>query len=369
MKSELNSSLDFTETMTAQNEAIPLRQCGKYGLKLPILGMGCWAYGGGEYWGAQSQKDVDEVVRFAVDRGCNFFDTAEAYNKGASEDSLGLALQGVPRDRVIIGTKISPSNTRPEKLMQHCDESLRRLRTDYVDIYMVHWPITPHSIKHFTTDSDIDVPRVQDAFDTLVRLQKAGKIRYIGVSNFGPAKLDEAIATGAEITINELPYSLLTRAIELQTLPKCRTLGVGVLGYMSLLQGVLADIYPTLDDVPVWQRRTRHFDSRRTAHTRHGLPGAEPETNAALASLRAIAKKHGATMPQLALKWAMAGRGITCSLCGSRNVQELQQNIKAAQEPLAPEIIKELDAATQPLLEKLGPSFDYYESPVNDRTV
>jgi aryl-alcohol dehydrogenase-like predicted oxidoreductase len=143
---------------------------------------------------------------------------------------------------------------------------------------------------------------------------------------------------------------------------------VGVLGYMSLLQGVLADIYPTLDDVPVWQRRTRHFDSRRTPHTRHGLPGAEPETNAALAAIRALAKKHGLTLPELALKWAIAGPGITCSLCGSRNVNEFLQNFQAAQVPLAPEIIAELNAVTKPLLDKLGPSFDYYESPANDRT-
>jgi aryl-alcohol dehydrogenase-like predicted oxidoreductase len=369
MKSLLNPSSDFTETKIAQDGTIPLRQCGKHGLKLPILGMGCWAYGGGEYWGAQSQKDVDEVVRVAMDHGCNFFDTAEAYNNRASEASLGLALQGVPRDRVIIGTKISPSNTRPDKLKEHCEESLRRLRTDYVDVYMVHWPMTPHSIQHFTSDRDIEVPNVQDAFDTLVQLQKAGKIRYIGLSNFGPAKLDEAIATGAEIAINELPYSLLTRAIELEILPKCRSLGIGVLGYMSLLQGVLADIYPTLDDVPDWQRRTRHFDSRRTPHTRHGLPGFEPETNATLTSIRAIASKYGTTMPKLALKWAMAGPGVTSSLCGSRNVQELHQNIKAAQEPLISEVIEELNAVTQPLLEKLGPSFDYYENAANDRTI
>ncbi len=329
--------------------------------------MGCWAYGGGEYWGAQSQKDVNDVVRLAAEQGCNFFDTAEAYNHGASEASLGLALQGIPRERVIIGTKISPSNTQPDKLREHCDASLRRLRTDYVDLYMVHWPITAHSIRHFTSE-DIVIPQVQDAFDTLMRLQKAGKIRYIGVSNFGAAKLDEALATGAEIVINELPHSLLTRAIELEILPKCRALGIGVLGYMSLLQGVLADIYPSLDEVPVWQRRTRHFDSRRTAQARHGLPGAETETNAALASIRAIATRHGTTMPELALKWAMASPGITCSLCGSRNLQELRQNLKAAKEPLVPEITDALNVATKPLLEKLGPSFDYYESPANDRT-
>jgi aryl-alcohol dehydrogenase-like predicted oxidoreductase len=332
-----------------------------------MLGMGCWAFGGGEYWGAQSQKDVNEVVRFAVEQGCNYFDTAEAYNDGASEMSLGLGLQGIAREQVLIGTKISPSNTQPDKLKQHCEASLRRLRTDYVDLYMVHWPLTPHSIRHFTREP-IVIPQVQEAFDTLMALKAAGRIRYIGVSNFGPAKLDEALATGAEIVINQLPYSLLTRAIELEILPKCRSLGIGVVGYMALLQGILTDTYSSLDEVPVLRQRTRHFDSRRTSHTRHGLPGAEVETNAALASVRATARKHGITMRELALKWAMAGPGLTCSLCGARNLAQLLENLKAAQEPLASEIIQELSAATQPLLEKLGSSFDYWENPANDRT-
>ncbi len=366
MKTEFDLPADLAGRETIKSR-VPSRMCGKHDLQLPILGMGCWAYGGGEYWGAQSQKDVNEVVRQAVEQGCNFFDTAEAYNDGASETSLGLALEGIPREQVIIGTKISPSNTRPDKLREHCDASLRRLRADYVDLYMVHWPITPHSIRHFTAETVV-IPSMQEVFDTLMQLKAAGKIRYIGVSNFGVEKLNEALATGAEIVINELPYSLLTRAIELHILPRCQALGIGVLGYMSLLQGVLADIYPTLDDVPVWQRRTRHFDSRRNAHTRHGLPGAEAETNSALGSIRKIAKAHGMTMPEVALKWAMARPGITCSLCGSRNREELRQNLQAAQEPLAPAIIEELDRATGPLLEKLGPSFDYYESPANDRT-
>ena len=343
------------------------RQCGKHELTLPILGMGCWSFGGGEYWGPQSQDDVNEVVRFAVEQGCNFFDTAEAYNDGASEASLGAALQGIPRDQVIIGTKISPSNTQPEVLKQHCDASLRRLRTDYVDIYMVHWPITRQAIRHFTTEA-VPIPPVQDAFDALVGLQRSGKIRHIGVSNFGVDKLDEALATGADIIINELPCSLLTRAIELEILPRCRAAGIGVLGYLSLMQGLLADSYPTLDDVPVWRRRTRHFDCRRTPLTRHRLPGAELETNAALASIRSIARTCGTPMRELALKWALARPGVTCSLCGSRNLQQLRQNLKAASEPLAREIIEELDTATQPLLDKLGSGFDYYEHPDHDRT-
>ena len=332
-----------------------------------MLGMGCWAYGGGEYWGAQNQEDVDAVVRYAVDHGCCFFDTAEAYNKGASETSLGLALKGIPRDQVVIGTKVSPSNAAPKKLVEHCDASLRRLRSDYIDLYMVHWPITPNSIKHFTAEP-IPTPSVSAAFDSLGQLHRAGKIRYIGVSNFGVAKLSEALETGAQIVVNELPYSLLTRAIELEILPFCRDHGIGVLGYMSLMQGVLADTYPTLDDVPVWRRRTRHFDSRRTPECRHGLLGAEAETNEALRAIRAIAKSCGLSVPNIALKWAFAGKGITSSLCGSRNVQQLRLNIQAVSKPLAPEIIEQLDLATQPLLEKLGASFDYYENFANDRT-
>lgn len=346
---------------------IELRRCGVHPLELPILGMGCWGYGDGEYWGAHSQKEVNEVVRCAIDQGCHFFDTAEAYNDGASEESLGRALKGVPRDRVIIATKISPSHTNPATLVQHCDASLARLQTDYIDIYMVHWPITARAIRHFASDSP-PVPSVPDAFATLAALKDAGKIRHIGVSNFGRSRLEEALSTGADIVVNELPYCLLARAIELDILPYCRSKGIGVVGYMALMQGVLADIYPTLADVPAWQRRTRHFDSRRTPECRHGLTGAEEETKAALKAIRRIAGEQGMTLPEIALKWTFAGRGITSSLCGSRTVSQLQMNVAAAAEPLALEIIEELNQATQPLFEKLGPSFDYYESPANDRT-
>jgi aryl-alcohol dehydrogenase-like predicted oxidoreductase len=347
--------------------SVPRRQCGRSELNLPVLGMGCWAYGNGEYWGAQSQRDVDAVVRCAVEQGCNFFDTAESYNEGASEAALGLALRGIPRDKVLIGTKISPSNVGPEKMMKHLEASLRRLQTDYVDLYMVHWPITAHSIKHFTSE-EIPAPSVAEAFADLDQARRAGKVRYIGVSNFGMAKLDEALATGVEIVINELPYSLLSRAIEMEILPFCREKGVGVLGYMSLLQGVLTDSRATLAELPEWRRRTRHFDSSRTSKSRHGLPGAEAETNAALESIRTIARKHGMPVAELALKWAFAGNGITSSLCGSRNLKQLQMNIKSAAEFLDQQIVAELNRATQPLLEKLGPSFDYYENPANDRT-
>jgi aryl-alcohol dehydrogenase-like predicted oxidoreductase len=342
-------------------------RCGRHDLELPVLGMGCWSYGGGSYWGAQNQHDVNEVVRYAVDQGCNYFDTAEAYNEGESEASLGRAMQGIPRAKVIIGTKISPSNAEPDHLARHCEASLKRLKTDYIDLYMLHWPVTAHSIAHFTTDK-ISIPSARTAFATLESLQKQGKIRHIGVSNFGVERLSEALSTGVTIVINELPYSLLTRAIEFEILPFCREKGIGVLGYMSLMQGVLSDHYPTLGDLPEWRRRTRHFDCRRTPLCRHGLPGAEAETSAALEGIRATARKAGLTTSELALKWAFACPGITCSLCGSRDIQQLKLNIQAATEPLPGPTVEELGQITQPLLEKMGPSFDYYENPANDRT-
>jgi aryl-alcohol dehydrogenase-like predicted oxidoreductase len=344
------------------------RQCGRTGLSLPALGLGCWGFGGGEYWGAHSQEEANALVRYAVEHECDYFDTAETYNSGASESSLGRALKGIPRHQVIVGSKISPCNAQPQTLAAHCEATLRRLQLDYLDLYMVHWPVTPHSIRHFTTEA-IPTPSVTDAFDTLVRLQKEGKIRHIGVSNFGRARLDEAMSTGAEFVVNQLPYSLLARAIEVDILPYCRSKGVGVIGYMSLWQGVLAGIYPTLDDIPVLQRRTRHFDSRRSPLIRHGLPGVEAETSRALAAIQSIAQANGMTMAEISLKWAMSAEGIACSLCGARSVAKLQQNIKALASPLLPEVIAALNRATQPLADALGPSFDYWQHPDNDRTI
>lgn len=344
-----------------------IRKSGKSQLELAVLGLGCWAFGGGKYWGGQSQKDANDVVKAAVDLGVNYFDTAEAYNDGESEKSLGLAIKGVPRDKLIIGTKVSPSNTQPEVLAAHCEASLRRLGTDYIDLYMVHWPITKKAIGHFT-EEDMEVPKVDKAFEMLRELQQQGKIRYIGVSNFATNKLEEALATNTDIVINELPYNLLCRAIETEIMPKCVQHGVGILGYMVLLQGILADIYRTLDDVPTMQRRTRHFDSRKCNEVRHGENGAEVETNEALAGIRTIARDYGMSMPELAIKWAMANPAMTCVLAGSRNVKELQANVAAVEKPLPQELVLQLNLITDQLKKRLGPSFDYYETAANDRT-
>lgn len=344
------------------------RRCGKSDLELPVLGVGCWSFGGGSYWGPQEQPRVDAVVARAVELGSDYFDTAESYNDGASEESLGRALKG-KRDRAIIGTKVSPSNCGRGVLREHCERSLRRLGTDFIDLYMVHWPVHPHAIRHYTDDESVinNPASVADVFAALVDLQEAGKIRHIGVSNFGVRWMERALATGARIAANELPYSLLSRAIELEILPYCREHGIGVLAYMPLMQGLLTGKYASADEMPAARTRTRHFSGDRP-QSRHGEPGAEKELFEALDGIRRIAGSLGVSMTELALAWCVANPAITCVLAGARNVAQLEANAGAMSGKLAPETVEELDAATKALKEKLGPSFDYFENTELDRT-
>jgi aryl-alcohol dehydrogenase-like predicted oxidoreductase len=346
------------------------RECGKSGLKLSVLGIGCWSFGGGEadYWGPQDQKDAQEVVHKAVDLGVNYFDTAEAYNSGRSETGLGDAIRGISRDSVVIGTKLAPSNAFPGLVTEHCEASLKRLDTDYIDLYMVHWPLTLKGIQQF--DRTITIPPATDeVFAELGKLQDQGKIRHIGVSNFGCRRLDEALRTGAVIAVNQLPYSLVSRAIEWKILPACAERGVGVVGYMALQQGLLSDRYTSIDQLPPLRSRTRHFDNRRISLARHGENGAENELAKALLEIHSLARELGTTVSKLALAWCVGRPAVTCTLAGARNARQLEENAQAFASPLADDIIRRLDDITGPLKEKMGPSFDYWESEANDRTV
>ncbi len=345
------------------------RICKNSGIELSVIGTGCWSFGGGEYWGKQDQDDVEDVVHASVDHGINYFDTAEAYNEGRSELSLGQAIRGISRDRIFIGSKVSPSNCQRNNLILHCEESLQRLGTDYIDLYMIHWPVNHRSIRHFTDDIQVieNAPGMVEVREGLYFLKQQGKIRYFGVSNFSVDYLKDFPAD--EIAVNELPYNLLCRAIEYDILPTCYKNGIGVIGYMTLLQGILSDLYPSFDDIPAWQRRTRHFNYKRTKECRHGEEGAEEETELALKNIRRISTDTGLPLAELAVQWVLENPAITCSLVGSRNIQELEANVKAAGNPLNKDIKSELDRITLPLMEKLGNHFDYYESAQNDRTL
>ncbi len=318
-----------------------------------MLGIGCWAFGGGDedYWGSQDQRDVDRVVRTALDRGVNYFDTAEAYNDGRSEESLGRALKGC-RDQAIIGSKIGPENTEPSRLRAHCEASLRRLGTDRIDLYMIHWPITDYS----TTD----------AFATLEDLQSEGKVRVIGVSNFGVEQLGEALGPGVRFDVNQLFYNLLSRGIEKGIMPLCAAQEIGIVGYMPLLQGFLADKFQTPEEIPEVRARTRHFDGGRPL-SRHGEAGAEQEMFEALEGIREVAAQQGLPMSHLALRWCVARRELTCVLAGVRNLSQLEDNIQALANGLSAEVVRKLGELSEPVNQKIGSNPDYFEGRANSR--
>lgn len=343
------------------------RKCGRSNLVLPALGLGTWAFGGGGYWGPQDQTDVDAVVGRALDLGINYFDTAEVYNAGASESSLGLALRG-RRDRAIIGSKVSPSHCAPAELRARCEASLQRLGTDRLDVYMVHWPINPSSVRHFTEDETLirQPPSTADAFLTLAALQREGKIRHIGVSNFGVRQLDAVLALGVELAVNELPYNLLMRAIEPELAPFCRARGVGIIGYMALMQGVLAGDYASFDDLPAPRLRTRHFAGTR-AGSRHGEPGCEAETWRAVVEVRRLAREANLPLGDLAIAFALAHPDVSCVLAGCRHLAQLEENSRATRLRLDPETLRRLRAATDPVLRLLGTNPDYFQGRSDSR--
>lgn len=341
---------------------------GKSKIEVCALGMGCWSYGGGSYWGDQSQDEVNRVVHYALDAGLNYFDTAEVYNDGASESSLGIALKG-RRSSAVIGTKISTSNVKRETLIQHCEASLRRLQTDYIDIYMLHWPVNPKAIEHFSNDVSLieDMPQVEEVFETLRMLKQQGKIREIGISNHGVQQMQEVIATHTDIAVNELPYNLISRSIEKEILPFCIKENIGVLGYMAYQQGILTGIQDFSKLRPS-QMHSRHFKNERGGNeSRHFEDGAEEEILALLDGLHKISAETGLSVPALSLGYAMSKDGISSTLVGSRTIEELQSNIQIAENVLSPDIVKQLDVLSQPIWDKLGDSPDYYENRKNSR--
>jgi len=334
------------------------------GFLLSRIGIGCWAFGGGVYWGEQNQKDVDAVVRLAQERGINVFDTARMYNDGASEISLGKALRG-NRDKAFVISKVSPAKAYRKTLKEECESSLKNLGMDYLDLYMMHWPINPLGLKHFTADPEIlaNPPSTEEAFATLSELKKEGKIRHIGVSNYGTSQLMEAALTCKEIEVNEMPYNIISRAIEAEILPYCKKNGIAVIASMTLQQGILAGIYKTAKDVPPHQAHSRHFaHDRGKGVSRHNEDGAEPEVFRTVEVLRDISRELGVSVAQLSIAWVLANPHIASALIGSRNSSELEDNLKAMELKLSTEDMKKIDDVSREVLVKLGNNPDYYEN-------
>ena len=339
------------------------------GLRLSRIGIGCWAFGGGEYWGRQDQKDADAVVHAAIEKGINVFDTARMYNNGESEISLGKALRG-KREKTFIISKVSPAKAYYKTLKEECEISLKNLGTDHIDLYMMHWPINPLGIKHFIGDSEIiaNPPSTGEAFAALAELKKEGKILHIGVSNYGVKQLDEARQFCTNIAANELPYNVISRAIETKIIPYCARKKIAVISSMTYQQGVLTGKYKKAGDIPPNQAHSRHFRQERGKGTsRHFEDGAEEEIFNTVGILHEIADELGISMAQLAAAWVLANSKIACALIGCRNTKQLDENIGAADLKLSISIMRKINDSGDTVLKKMGDNPDYYENSKDSR--
>lgn len=317
------------------------RKLGSTDIDISTIIMGCWAIGGGYTWGDQDEKDSIDTIRAAIDVGINMFDTAEFYNDGVSEEILGKGLSG-QRDKVMVATKVWPENLSADKLVEACERSLKRLQTDYIDLYQIHWP-------------NWDVP-LEETMGAMVELRQAGKIRFIGVSNFGVQDLTEAVSC-ADIVSDQLVYSLLFRAIEYEILAKCRESKVGVLAYSPLAQGLLTGKFKGPDEVDDERARVRWFSKNR-AGTVHDSDGCEKEAFEAVANIKKICDDLGEPMANVALAWVLQQPGVTAVLAGARRPEQVIQNARAVDLELTDDVLKRLNHATEDVKMKIGPNAD-----------
>jgi aryl-alcohol dehydrogenase-like predicted oxidoreductase len=326
------------------------RKLGRTDIDVSVVAMGCWAIAGGWTWGPQDEADSIATIHAALDAGVNFFDTAEGYGRGYSEEVLGRALKG-RRHEAVIATKVSKGHLAPDDVIEACEGSLRRLQTDVIDLYQIHWPSR-------------EVP-ISETFPALEKLREQGKVRAVGMSNFGVGDLTDLLAVG-HCQTDQLPYSLLWRAIEYEILPKCVEEDIGILCYSPLMQGLLTGKYGSPDEVPEGRARSRHFSKDRP-RVRHGEPGCEPETFAAIERIRQISESVGESMAQVSLAWLLAQPGVNAVLAGARKPHQIEETAQAADLTLAPETIEALTEATEEVKRLLGTSPDIWGGEAEDR--
>jgi aryl-alcohol dehydrogenase-like predicted oxidoreductase len=324
---------------------VQYKSLGNTDIKVSEFALGCWPFAGGSVWGPQDDAVSISTVHAALDNGVTFFDTAEGYNDDShSEEVLGKALAG-RRSEAVIATKISPPHLVPELVEATCDASLERLQTDYIDLYQIHWP--NHDVA------------IEDSMAALIKLRDAGKIRSIGVCNFGVNDLSDALVSG-EVVTDQLPYNLLWRPIEVEIQPKCIENNVGLICYSPLAQGLLTGRYASADEVPDGLSRSRLFSNDR-ALASHGEAGCETEAFDAISGVIAIADELGEHPAKVALAWVRSRPGITSLLVGARSPDELDLNIPAFEYELPDGVAEQLSNLTEPVKAKLGSNPDMWK--------
>ena len=320
---------------------------GDTGIEVSRMALGCWPFAGGKVWGPQDDDASIAAVHASLDAGVNFFDTAEGYvDDSNSEEVLGRALEG-RRGDAVIATKIGNANLHPSVVSEHCDASLDRLQTDYIDLYQIHWP-------------NHDVP-IEDTMAELLKLQDSGKVRALGVCNFAVRDLTDILECGAIVT-NQLPYNLIWRALEFAIKPECVANNVGIICYSPLQQGLLTGRYASADDVPPGLSRTRHFNKNRVQAI-HGEDGCEDETFATIAAVLKIAEEIGEHPAKISLAWLLAQEGVTSLLVGARNPDEVALNTPTFDYDLPADVVTALSDATDGLKQILGENADFWQSP------
>ncbi len=308
------------------------RKLGNSDLDITALGVGAWAMGGGGWkfaWGEQDDADSAAAIRAALDRGVNWIDTAAVYGLGHSEEVVGRTLKNV-KQKPYVFTKcerrwdenrnIFPS-LKASSLRKECEDSLRRLQLDVIDLYQLHWP---------EPDQDIE-----EGWTEMARLKEEGKVRWIGVSNFSVEQMKRAMKI-APITSLQPPYSLLVRKVEAEILPFVREQGIGVIVYSPMRAGLLtgkmtkerAANLPEDD----WRRRDTDFQEPKLSR------------NLELAELlRKVGERHGKAPGEVALAWTLANPAVTAAIVGLRRADQVNGTLGALDFRLSPDELSEIE--------------------------
>lgn len=315
-----------------------LRPLGKSGLQVPGVGIGTNNFGT-----RMDAAATQSVVDAAMGLGATFFDTADVYGNGQSEELLGKAL-GARRSRAIIatkfggpmrGSKFPDGGASRAALMYAAEESLRRLGTDYIDVYQIHRP-----------DPKTPIEETLRAFDDLVR---QGKVRYIGNSNFDGAQVDAAAAISREQKLRAFSsaqnhYSLLTRGIETDLVPACERHGLGVLPYFPLESGMLTGKYKR-GEAPAEGTRLAAFAKQSPTGVARFL---NDDNLTKVEKLQAIADANGNTVLDMAFGWLLSRPYVSCVIAGATRPAQVEANVKAAAWRPTAEIARRIDAVTKP---------------------
>ena len=312
------------------------RRLGNSDLHLTPIGIGAWAIGGGGWYGSMGpQNDADSIpaIHAALDYGLNWIDTAALYGLGHSEEMVARALQG-RRPRPYVFTKCERvwdengnvgASLKAASIRRECEGSLRRLQTDVIDLYQIHWPEPDEEIEEGWTELSL--------------LQQEGKVRYIGVSNFTVPQMKRAQAI-APITSLQPPYAVIRRDIEREILPFCQRENIGVIVYSPMYAGLLTGA--------MTKERVANF---LLEDWRRNLPGfSEPALSRNLQlveRLRAIGKRYGRTPGEIAIAWTLNHPAVTGTIVGFRSKTQVEGIIGAATFRLPPSEIAQMEQGLQ----------------------